>query len=114
MLFREELVLHPLLQERVDQFLQHDISGRRTIGVHVRYSDHYVRLWAILKKLNSLLQQDPELQVFLSTDNIEVKHMFERNYPGTITAPHWYPARAGLPIHTDPAGRKRPRAEARR
>ena len=38
------------------------------------------------------------MQIFLSTDNIEIKHLFEREYPGTVTAPKWYP-RPGSRAH---------------
>ena len=61
-LFRDELKLQQQLQQRVDQ-LQQDVCARPTIGVHVRYTDHQVCLWAILKKLNSLLRQGSDLQI---------------------------------------------------
>lgn len=98
-LLREDLVLQPEIRERVARFKGNHF-GKLTIGVHVRYSDHRARLWAILKKLNALLKREPNLQIFLSTDNIEIKELFEENYPGVITTPHWYPPPGSSIIHT--------------
>lgn len=89
-LLQEDLILQPEIRERVAHFRDKNF-GTATIGVHVRYSDHRVHLWAILKKLNALLKDRPNLKIFLSTDNIAVKEMFEQSYPCVITTPHWYP-----------------------
>ncbi len=89
-LLREHLVLQPEIRERVAHFKANHF-GKATVGVHVRYSDHRARLWAILKALNALLKREPNLHIFLSTDNIQIKEMFEESYPGVITTPHWYP-----------------------
>lgn len=55
-----------------------------------------------MKRLNALLERAPDLQIFLSTDNIQIKNMFEDGYPGVITTPHWYPSTPGLRIHSNP------------
>jgi len=89
-LLREDLVLQPEIREQVAHFKDNHF-GKATVGVHVRYSDHRTHLWAILKVLNTLLKREPNLQIFLSTDNIAVKEMFEESYPTVITTPHWYP-----------------------
>jgi len=70
--------------------------------VHIRYSDYHVRIFAIIKQLNALLKRKRDLQVFLATDNIEIKKMFERNFPGVVSTSHWY-AKPGAPIHVDRA-----------
>lgn len=89
-LLREDLLLQPEIRERVVHFKDNQFR-MATVGVHVRYSDHRSHLWAILKALNTLLKSEPNLQIFLSTDNIAVKKMFEESYPRVITTPHWYP-----------------------
>ena len=89
-LLREHLILQPEIRRRVAHFKGNHF-GKATVGVHVRYSDHRTHLWAILKALNTLLKREPNLQIFLSTDNIAVKEMFEESYPTVITTPHWYP-----------------------
>jgi hypothetical protein len=99
-LLREELVLQPEIRARVDAF-KRGYFYSRTVGIHVRYSDYRVRIVAIVKALNRLLRREPDLQIFLATDNIEIKNMFERNYSGVITTPHWY-ADPGRPIHKAP------------
>jgi hypothetical protein len=98
-LLREDLVLNPRIRERIDQFKQ-DHFGKRTVGVHVRYTDYRTALWATLGTLNGLLDRERDLRVFLCTDNIKIKELFDHSYPNVITAPHWYSATAGLALHT--------------
>lgn len=96
-LLREDLILQPWIRARVEQF-KRDNFRQKTVGVHVRYTDHRVRLWAILQKLHLLLKREPELQIFLATDNIQITILFEENFPGTISTPHAYPA-PGFCLH---------------
>lgn len=96
-LLTEDLVLHPTIRERVDQFMLKRFN-RDTFGVHVRYTDKKLRLPEIQRKLYGLLKRIPDLQIFLSTDNLEIKKIFEQSYPSVVTTPHWYPT-AGLTIH---------------
>jgi len=100
MLLRQDLTLHPEIRERVDQFKRSHF-GPRIVGVHIRYSDYRVRILAIIRQLNALLKRERQLQVFLATDNSEIKKMFESNYSGVITTPHWY-ADPGRSIHRNP------------
>jgi hypothetical protein len=93
-LLREDLLLQPEIRARVDHFKSNHFNAR-TVGVHVRYSDYRVRLFAIIKQLNALLKREPDLQIFLATDNIEVQKMFDSNFPGLVSVPHWY-AKPGL------------------
>jgi hypothetical protein len=95
----KDLILRPEIRERIDQFKGSSFNVK-TIGVHVRYTDHRVSLWATLKELNALLRREPGLQIFLATDNLQIKNMFEEIYPDVITAPHWYPT-PGLRLHGD-------------
>jgi hypothetical protein len=96
-LLRENLQLQPGIRGRVDDFARRHLNGR-TVGIHVRYSDHRADLWSILRTLDSVLARSPGLKVFLATDNVEVKRLFEDLYPGVVSAPHWYPE-AGRPQH---------------
>jgi hypothetical protein len=98
-LLREDLLPHPRIQTKVNEFKHKEFTGK-TVGVHIRYTDHRASLLAILDKLNTLLRLEPGLQVFLATDNIQIKKMFEENYPGVITTPHWYP-KPGSRIHNN-------------
>jgi hypothetical protein len=98
-LLREDLLLQSEIRARVDYFKSNRFSAE-TVGVHVRYSDYRVRIFATIKQLNALLKRKPDLQIFLATDNIEIKKMFEGNFPGVVSAPHWY-AKPGSPIHVD-------------
>lgn len=105
-LLRQDLTLHPQLQRRVDQ-IKKRFASKKTVGLHVRYTDHRTSIWSVLKQLNALLKREPDLQIFLSTDNLQIKKMFEAGYSGVITTPHWYASTPGLPIHKD---RSRPDA----
>jgi hypothetical protein len=89
--------LHPQIRERVEAFAGVHFASP-TIGVHVRYTDHRTHLLGSLAAVDTLLRQRPELNVFLATDNIQVKTLFEESYPGTITTSHWYP-RSGFRLH---------------
>jgi nodulation protein Z len=99
-LLREDLVPVPRIRQRIDDFKKKHFNNR-TVGVHVRYTDYRTPLFATLSTLNALLQRERDLQVFLCTDNIKIKELFEQVYPNVITAPHWYSSTAGLPLHTN-------------
>lgn len=101
-LLREYLYPHPMIQSRVNKFKLENFDGKRTIGVHIRFSDHRASLLAILGKLNTLLKSEPDLLIFLATDNIQIKKMIEENYVGVITTNHWYP-KPGARIHDNRA-----------
>ena len=101
-LLNEDLHLHADIQTRVGEF-RRDHAGRRTVGVHARYTDYHVDLSAILSRLNSLLRRDPELQILLATDNINIQRMFQRTYPRVITTEHGYSTSPNMPIHMDTA-----------
>lgn len=97
MLLREDLLLQPRIHNMVTNLKNKKFRGK-TVGVHIRYSDYRASLFPILDKLNTLLKHETNLQIFLATDNIQIKKMFEENYPGVITTPHWYPG-PGSRIH---------------
>ena len=95
----EDLKLHPRIRERVDRFRREDLPGP-TVAVHVRYADHRVRLWAILRALSAYVHDHPGSRVFLATDSAVVRDAFARLVPDIVTRPHWYAA-PGMPAHTD-------------
>jgi len=100
-LLREELILRAEIRDRLERF-KRDQFGSRTIGVHVRYSDYRVRFVSIITQLNALLKQEPGSRIFLATDNIEMKVLFESVYgDAVITTPHWY-GEPGIAIHRSP------------
>jgi nodulation protein Z len=98
----EHLPLRPLIQAIVSDFKLKYFNGKKTVGVHIRYSDHRASLLAILDKLNTLLRVEPDTLIFLATDNIQIKKMFEENYRSIITTDHWYPI-PGARIHDNKA-----------
>ena len=98
----EHLPLRPLIRAKVNEFKLNNFNGKKTVGVHIRYSDHRASLFAILDKLNTLLRVEPDALIFLATDNIQIKKMFEENYRSTITTDHWYP-KPGARIHDNRA-----------
>jgi hypothetical protein len=97
-LLREDLRLHPQIREKVDQFKDHNFRAN-TVGVHVRYTDYRIHVGSVLKRLDGLLEQEPDIRIFLATDNLQIKRLFEDLYRGVITRPHLYASTPGLPIH---------------
>jgi hypothetical protein len=93
----EDLILHPQIREHVEQIKSNNFS-KRTVGVHIRYTDYRVNLWSILTKLTILIKAEPDLQIFLATDSAQIKEMFEDFYSNVLTIPHWYGAH-GSQIH---------------
>jgi Nodulation protein Z (NodZ) len=97
-LLGETLTLHPEIRGKVDEFKRDHFKGR-TVGVHVRYTDHRTALWATLVALHRLLERDPACRIFLCTDNIQVKRLFEEKNQTVISTPHWYASIPGRPLH---------------
>jgi len=100
-LMRENLDLDPSIQEGVTR-TRAGWPARPTVGVHVRHTDKRSRLDAIQARVGKLLAAEPELQVFLSTDNRDVEEEFRRAYPGLLTAPKWYPDEGQRAMHGSP------------
>ncbi|MGH7456036.1 MAG: nodulation protein NodZ, partial [bacterium] len=100
-LMREHLILHPSIQQRVDRFKARRFN-RKTVGVHVRYTDKKTRLPAILRKLEALLRREPGLQIFLATDSLQVHNIFTEKYSCVVSTPKWYPT-TGISMHQNPA-----------
>ena len=88
-LLAADLLPHPRVRERVDVVVGEQLT-REAVGVHVRYTDRKARLQEILGKVDALLEREPGLQVFLATDSIHVRELFERRYVNLLTMPHWY------------------------
>ena len=84
------LVLNSEIQERVQQF-KNKFFGKKVVGVHLRYADKKVPVKAMLKGLDCLIERDSELQIFLATDNIDIKNYVEKKYSRVISTPKWYP-----------------------
>ena len=99
-LLRENLKLHPLIQERINQF-KRDWLNQKTVGVHIRYMDKKAQLPAIQRKLNALLKREPKMQIFLATDSIEINKMFQDRYQRVISTQKWYPT-SGRSMHLNP------------
>lgn len=64
----------------------------RPIGIHIRRTDHLncikaSPLPAFEAKVSALLEENPDQQFFLASDEINVKNKFKELYPGSITSP---------------------------
>jgi hypothetical protein len=104
-LLREELILHPSLREKVDQLKAHRFQ-KQTVGIHVRFTDKRTQLWTIIEKLDALLESEPDLQIFLATDNIYIKNIFQDLYANVFTTQQIYP-KSGMSMHHDEECRDR-------
>jgi hypothetical protein len=77
------------IEQRVAAFRTAHLP-ERSVGVHVRHTDRRSRVEAIERTLGRLLEHDPELGVFIATDNSEMLHRFEQCW-SAVSVPHWYP-----------------------
>jgi Nodulation protein Z (NodZ) len=109
-LLATDLRLHPHIRERVDAVVGKQLAPE-AVGVHVRYTDRKIRLRAILGKVDALLEREPRLQVFLATDSIHVRELFERRYRNLLTMPHGYDE-AGKHWHPESPDRRLDGVEA--
>ncbi len=96
-LLKENLILRSEIRERVDHFRRERFNSEM-IGLHIRYTDMKIDLPNILQKLEAVLKHRPACQIFLATDNEEIKEQLEKSHPNVVTAPHWY-AVPGSHIH---------------
>ncbi len=97
---QDNLKPHSLIQKRVNQFKLKRFN-QKTVGVHVRYMDKKARISAILGKLEALIRREPELQIFLATDNLEIEKRFLDKYQNVISTEKWYPS-SGKSMHRNP------------
>ena len=104
-LLAEEIIPAPEVRRRVDDFKRTHFAGP-TVGVHIRFSDYRIRLLALLRQLNTLLKQYPDLQVFVATDNEAMLRLIQRHYSRVITVPHWFDPE-GVALHKSTANRDR-------
>lgn len=96
-LLKENLILRSEIRGRVDQFRRERFNSEM-IGLHIRYTDMKIDLPNILQRLEAVFKHTPACQIFLATDNEQIKEDLEKSYPNVITAPHWY-AVSGSHIH---------------
>jgi nitroimidazol reductase NimA-like FMN-containing flavoprotein (pyridoxamine 5'-phosphate oxidase superfamily) len=104
-LLQEDLLLQPAIRARVEAFRRAHL-GQPTAGIHVRYSDHRSRLRPTLDRVDRLLRKRPGLRLFLATDSLPIRTLFEERYGAVLGTEHWFPE-PGLPIHGNPAAPSR-------
>jgi len=99
-ILNEDLKLNPVVKERIDSFkkgnFHHPIAG-----VHVRFTDLIVGFSnrAYHKKLKKMIKKNPDLNIFLATDNRKVEQNFNERYKNVLTLDKWLPKQAGKPAH---------------
>ena len=96
-ILQRDLILHPQLQERVDQFKRRHFDGPM-LGVHIRYSDYRSAIIATIGRLNDILRRQPDLSIFVCSDSAAVIRMFRQVYPRIVTMEHWF-AQPGISLH---------------
>jgi hypothetical protein len=88
-LLREHLRPRPEVAERVAAFRREHLDGP-SVGVHIRWSDRRSRLPPIERRLARLRREQPDLTVFLATDNSEI-HARLAERMDLVATPRWYP-----------------------
>jgi len=99
-ILNDDLKLSPLVQDRIESFKK-DHFTYPIAGVHVRFTDLLVGLSnrAYHKQIKKILKKEPDLSVFLATDNKNVVKEFKKHYKNVVVLDKWLPKHAGEPVH---------------
>lgn len=73
---------------------------KKTIGVHLRYTDRQGSLKRAFADIEKAVAKYPGWNLFLTTDNKQVEETLRGKYPDLITMKKWFPGE-GAPIHYD-------------
>ena len=92
-LFARYIQLQPALQARVDAFADARMAGRRWVAVHVRGSDKVTELRDLAlvnaqyqQRIETMLQADPALGIFLLTDSEHFAREYRQRYGDRVLA----------------------------
>ena len=92
-LFAKYIQLQPALAARVDAFANARMAGRRWVAVHVRGSDKVTELRDLAlvnaqyqQRIETMLQSDPAMGVFLLTDSEHFAREYRERYGDRVLA----------------------------
>lgn len=109
-LWSDHLRLAPGLADRVAAFRRAHFD-RPTLGVHVRATDRRTRVEAIEAAAARFVEADPQLRVFLASDNSDVVRHYRARFCDVVATEKWFPP-AGERIHAHRASPDRVRDAA--
>lgn len=89
--FYYNLEIHPNIIQRVDEFKKKHFHRQQIIGVHVRYTDLKNPYDKYYRIINEFLQKNPDIIIFIATDNQHIEKEFKTKYTNVIATNKWYP-----------------------
>ena len=99
LVFEREMVLKDDFAEEV-RAEKERLLIRKTIGVHLRYTDRKGSLKRAFADIEKTVAEHPGWDLFLVTDNKAVEKVLREKYPDIISMKKWFPGE-GSPIHGD-------------
>lgn len=84
------LVLTESIQNQIETFRRNHFN-KKTVGIHVRYSDLKTDLNKMLEFTRKIIAQHNYKNIFLATDNQYVLNLFSSRFSNVITTNKWFP-----------------------
>jgi hypothetical protein len=88
MILGRHIFLNEDIKKEIEQFRKKNFA-RKTIGVHVRFTDMKVNVDKIIGTVDRI--RTKKSKIFLATDSRQIVNMFRKRYGEIITAEKWYP-----------------------
>lgn len=103
-LIKKYIKIKPQVLEKVDQFYQKHLSGKKTIGIHIRGTDkstevNPVRMETFVEAAHELAQRYPDCQFYVATDETAILEEAQKVLKGKVIAYDSYRSSNGKPIH---------------
>ncbi len=103
-LIQKYIKLKPHLQKKIDEFVKEHFEGHHVIGVHYRGTDKstespLVPYKVMIKLMKNECAQDPNLKIFVATDEEKFLKEMYKNFPGKIIAASVLRSQGGYPVH---------------
>lgn len=103
-LTKNYLILKPEIREKIDLFKKTNFK-KSTIGIHIRWTDNinnklcYIPLKEHEEKIDRILDNYKDYNIFLSTDNPEIEKRYSEKYKNLIVTKKYFPSKQNNSIH---------------
>lgn len=101
---KKYIKLKPSLQEKIDDFYQKNIAGKKTIAIHVRGTDKYLENRPfnpslIFAQANRIAAQYPNCQFLVATDEQAILEKAKKELHRKVIHYDAYRSPSGTPLH---------------